>query len=164
MIKLGTQRGANVIRIVVDKPEYLLKPRDLLHESRSEKTGKLSVADCSISDNDIIPQCKKYQQMLANDRLKKKIISYVMEEFMKFGQDSRLSVNVILDYEDIECPCAIYEGNRINLQMLNESGEADYNVWYHCMSSLSSNIVILGSDTDIWVYGMAYKGCGVVRK
>ena len=161
VIKLGTQRGANVIRIVVDKPAYLPKPRDLLHESRSEKTGKLDVADCNISDNDIIPQCKKYQQMLANDRLKKKFISYVMEEFMKFGQDSHLSVNVILDYEDIECPCAIYEGNRINLQMLkNENGEADYNVWYHCMSSLSSNIVILGSDTDIWVYGMAYKGCG----
>ena len=83
-----------MIRIVVDKPEYLPKPRDLLHESRSEKTGKLNVADCNISDNDIIPQCKKYQQMLANNRLNKKFISYVMEEFMKFGQDSHLSVNV----------------------------------------------------------------------
>ena len=83
---------------------------------------------------------KKYQQMLANDKLKKKFISYVMEEFMKFGKKSRLSVNVILDYEDIECPCAIYEGNRTNLQMLkDENGEADYNVWYHCMSSLSFN-------------------------
>ena len=30
--KLGIQRGANVIRIVVDKPAYLPKPRDLLHE------------------------------------------------------------------------------------------------------------------------------------
>lgn len=25
---------------------------------------------------------------------------------------------------------------------------------------LSSNIIVLGSDTDIWVYGMAYMGCG----
>ena len=41
----------------------------------------------------------------------------------------------------------------------NKHGEADYNVWYHCMSSISSNI-ILGSDTDIWVYGMAFMGCG----
>ena len=23
-----------------------------------------------------------------------------------------------------------------------------------------SNIIILGSDTDIWVYGMAFMGCG----
>ena len=84
-----------------------------------------------------------------------------MEEFIKFGQNSHLPVNIILDYEDIECPCAIYEGNRTSLQMLkNENGEADFNVWYHCMSSLSSNIIILGSDTDILVYGMAYLGCG----
>ena len=38
VIKLGIQRGANVIRIVVDKPSYLPKPRDLLHTSRSDKT------------------------------------------------------------------------------------------------------------------------------
>ena len=36
VIKLGIQRGANVIRIVVDKPAYLPKPRDLLHERQSE--------------------------------------------------------------------------------------------------------------------------------
>ena len=51
MIKLGIQRlsGANVIRIVVDKPAYLPKPRNLLHEHRSDKTGKLTVDECSIS-------------------------------------------------------------------------------------------------------------------
>ena len=84
-----------------------------------------------------------------------------MDQFIKFGMDSNLSVNIILDYEDIECPCAIYKGSKVDLEMLkNKNGEADYNVWYHCMSSLSSNIIILGSDTDIWVYGMAYMGCG----
>ena len=161
VIKLGTQRGANVIRIVVDKPSYLPKPRDLLHENRTGKTGRLNVDECKIGADETIPQCKKYQQMLANENLKKQFISYVMDQFLKFGEDSKLSVNIILDYEDIECPCAIYEGSKINLQMLkNKHGEADYNVWYHCMSSISSNIIILGSDTDIWVYGMAFMGCG----
>ena len=160
VIKLDTQRGANVIRIVVDKPLYLPKPRDLLHTSRSDKTGKLSIDDCNISANEMIPQCEKYQQMLANENLKKKIISYIMNQFIKFGMDSNLSINIILDYEDIECPCAIYEGRKMDLEMLrNKNGEADYNVWYHCMSSLSSNIIVLGSDTDIWVYGMAFMGC-----
>jgi hypothetical protein len=46
VIKLGTRRGANVIRIVVDKPAYLPKPRDLLHEKRTGKTGKLNVDEC----------------------------------------------------------------------------------------------------------------------
>ena len=47
----------------------------------------------------------------------------------------------------------------MDLEMLKiKNGEADY-VWYHCMSSLSHDI-IMGSDTDIWVYGMAFMGCG----
>ena len=44
----------------------------------------------------------------------------------------------------------------------NKNGEADYNVWYHCMMSTSRNVVILGSDTDIWVYGLAFLECKVV--
>ena len=137
-MKLGIQRGVNVIRIVVDKPAYLPKPRDLLHASR---TGKLNEDDCNVSDEEMIPQCKRYQQMLANANLK--IISYLMDQFVKFGIDSNLSVNIILDYEDIECPCAIYQGSKMDLQMLKNNGEADYNVWYHCVSSLSHNIIVV---------------------
>ena len=72
VIKLGTQRGANVIRIVVDKPSYLPKPR---HENRTGKTGRLNVDECKIGADETIPQCKKYQQMLANENLKKQFIS-----------------------------------------------------------------------------------------
>ena len=160
VIKLGVQRGPNVIKIVVDKPAYLPKPRDLLHASRSDKTGILSVDDCDVSADGTIPQCRQYQQMLANENMRKKFIAYIMNQFIKFGTDSNISINIILDYEEIECPCAIYEGNKVDLGMLNKNGEVVYNVWYHCLSSLSSNIVILGSDTDIWVYGMAFMGCG----
>ena len=42
----------------------------------------------------------------------------------------------------------------------NKNGEADFNIWYHCITSTSQNFVILGSDTDIWVYGIIYKDCG----
>ena len=37
----------------------------------------------------------------------------------------------------------------------NRNGEADYNLWYHCMASTCSKILVVGSDTDVWVYGMA---------
>ena len=77
-----------MIRIVVDKPAYLPKPRDLLHASRSDQTGKLSMDDCNVSDDEMIPQCKSYQQMLANENLKKRFISYLMEKFIKVGIDS----------------------------------------------------------------------------
>ena len=67
----------------------------------------------------------------------------------------------MLDYEGIACPCIIYNGVKLDLPMLkNNNGEADYNVWYHCMTSMLQNVIILGSDTDIWVYGMVYKDCG----
>ena len=63
-----------------------------------------------------------------------------MNQFINVGMDSNLSINIILDYEDIECPCAIYEGGKMDLKMLrNKNGEADYNVWYHCMSSLQTS-------------------------
>ena len=44
-----------MIRIVVDKPEYLLKPTDLLHDKRSGNTGKLNADECDIGDDQIIP-------------------------------------------------------------------------------------------------------------
>ena len=49
-------------------------------------------------------------------------------------------------------------GGKSDLTMLrNKNGEAD---WFHCMASTSSKLVLLGSDTDIWVYGMALMECG----
>ena len=160
VLKLGMCRGAKVIRIIVDKPKYL-KPRDLLHETRSSKRGVMNARDCPISDNDLISHCKTYQMMLANAQLKKQYTHYLMTKFVELTCLSKLPVHVILDYEDLGCPCTIYNGAMFDLPMLkNENGEADYNLWYHCMTSTSQQIVILGSDTDIWGYGMAFKDCG----
>ena len=41
-----------------------------------------------------------------------------MNEFVRFGIDSNFSVNIILDYGDIVCQCVIYEGSKIDLEML----------------------------------------------
>ena len=161
ILKLGAYRGAKVIRIVVDKPSYLPKPRELLHKSRSSKTGIMNKQDCSISDDGALPHCKAYQTMLANPELKKQYILYLMTKFIELTCSNKLPVHVILDYEGIACPCIIYNGVKFDLPMIqNENEEADYNVWYHCMTSTSQNCIILGSDTDIWVYGMMYKDCG----
>ena len=67
-----------------------------------------------------------------------------------------MAVQVIFEYEGISTSCSVYNGTMVDLPMLaNKNGEADYNVWFHCMTSSSINIyiVVLGSDTDIWVYG-----------
>ena len=62
--------------------------------------------------------------MLANEDLKIKLLTYIMDKFVTFGKHGNLSVNVILDYKDKGGPCAIYQGRKINFHI----GEADYNV------------------------------------
>ena len=80
--KLGVQRGAKVIRLVVDKPQYLPKPREILHQFRSSNTGKMNSHDCNICDEGTIPHANNYQQLLANSQLKKELINYLMQKFI----------------------------------------------------------------------------------
>lgn len=86
-----------------------------------------------------------------------------MDQFIELSCSKQLPVQIIVDYDDINSPVSIYNGGRTDLPMLqNKNGEADY-VWYHCMMSTSRNVVILGSDTDIWVYGLAFLDCGWIN-
>ena len=73
-------------------------------------------------------------------------------------------VQIVIDYEDLNCPLSIYNGGQTYLPMLqNKNGEADY-VWYHCMMSTSRNIIIMRSDMDIiWVCGLAFLQCGWIN-
>ena len=152
VVKLGVKRGANIIRIIVDKPKYLPKPRDLLHVSRSTRTGKMNISECEVCSEGAIPHSNEYQQFLANAQLKQNFIHYLMEQFIQLSYSKQLPVQIIIDYEDLNCPLSIYNGGQTYLPMLhNKNGEADYNVWY-CMMSTSRNIIIMGSDTDIWVF------------
>ena len=59
--KVRVCRGANLIRIIVDKYKFLPEPRALLHDTRSSKTGKMNSHKCTICDDGLIPHCNKYQ-------------------------------------------------------------------------------------------------------
>ena len=100
--------------------------------------------------------------MLANPKLKSDLISYIMKKFQDFACSPQIvSIQIVLDYEGIDSPISIASGSCIHVPCLrNQLGEADYNLWYHCITSTSNNIIIVGSDTDIWVYGMALKESG----
>ena len=61
-----------------------------------------------------------------------------MTKFIELTCLKKLQVHVIIDYEDIVYPCTVYNGVKFDLPMLqNKNGEADYNVWYHCITSTS---------------------------
>ena len=38
----------------------------------------------------------------------------------------------------------------------------DYNVWFHVSNSLTKNDMIVRSDVDIWMYGMAFFESGLL--
>ena len=157
--------GATLVRIIVDKSKFLPEPRALLHDTRSSNTGKMNAHKCTICDEGLIPHCNDYQKMLANAELKGKYISYLMDYFVKAAKNSPIhNIHLIFDHEHISCPCLASVGNILDLPMLkNKNGEADYNVWFHCIMSTSDKIVVLGSDTDIWVYGMMFLESGWLR-
>ena len=156
-------RNPKKVTIVVDKPSFLPAPRALLHQSRSFKSGVLSSHDCTIQDSAQVPHGKDYQAMLANSKLKEQLISYLMTKIVQLTNTKHdyQNVQVILDYEGIESPVSLRSGNKIHVPCLsNQLGEADYGMWYHCVMSTSRHILVIGSDTDIWVYGMALKESG----
>ena len=37
-------------------------------------------------------------------------------------------------------------------------------MWYHCATSTSNRVIVLGSDTDTWVYGMVFMESGWLVK
>ena len=90
--------------------------------------------------------------MLANAELKGKYIYYLMDYFVKATKNSPThNIQLIFDHEHISCPCLVSAGNILDLPMLkNKNGEADYNVWFHCIMSTSDKIVVFREYMGVW--------------
>ena len=138
VINLGVRRGANVLRIIVDKPRYLPKPRQLLHTSRSSKSGTMGESECQIIGEGEIPSAKEFQKLLANKSLKGQLITFLMTKFRNLALKADMQMSLILDYEDLNQPIIIRNQTELPLPMLsNQNGEADYNIWYHVKNTLT---------------------------
>ena len=81
VINLGAQRGAKVLGIVVDKPKYLPKPRQLLHASRSSRSGTMGETEGQITGDGEVLSAKDFQKLLANKLLKAQLITFLMNNF-----------------------------------------------------------------------------------
>ena len=42
----------------------------------------------------------------------------------------------------------------MNIGEQNEHGEGDVGVWYHCLLRSEQKIMLVSSDTDVWMYGL----------
>ena len=83
VLKLGIGRGAKVIRIIVDKSQYLPQPRTILHTTRSGKTGTMGTDEFTTNADAHIPHGNTYQQLLANKDLKNSLIAYILSSFKR---------------------------------------------------------------------------------
>ncbi len=128
--------------------------------SRHSRTDVLEASTCVIGDEELIPH-DKHQQLLANKDLKGMLIKYLVRYLKNKALHNNLPCQLIIATEFTSNPISIYSESEVSvLTLKNAHGEADYNVWLHAISSLSRNILVIGSDTDIWVYGMALKEAG----
>ena len=104
VINLGARRGAKVLRIIVDKPKYLPKPRQLLHASRSSRSGTMGESEGQITGDGEVPSAKDFQKLLANKVLKTQLITFLMNNFRNRALQTEMQMSLILYYEDLSQP------------------------------------------------------------
>ena len=151
--KLGVSRGFRQIYIVIDKPDFLPPPRQLVHQSRANKSG-IKDHPYTISDTQLIPH-NGFQSLLSTKTYKADLVKYISFKLTsKCILASRSTrVSFILDTPSAPRTYTLTEGSIIEYPH-NEHGESDYAVWHHAIHSQCRNIVIFSGDTDTWVYGL----------
>ena len=163
VLKLGFYRGASCVTVVIDKPEYMPKIRDIIHKERKSKL-KASVNHNShtyqkinISDNLTCLHGTEYTSALQDSVFKTKLIDYITAKFKEKAMEMNNSKTLILDTPYTKSdPILVSAGETRNCsERENEKGEADCGIWFHACCSTSENIVVIANDTDVWMYGLA---------
>jgi hypothetical protein len=151
--KVGLLRACRVI-IAIDKPQYLPKPRELVHDARKSAHRQDDVPDASqIESNNKVPHGLSFGAALSNADYKATLIQMVVDYFICIGQ-KRLSPGENLTIDSAYKSVCIEKDTVFDLDK-NEIGEADYAVWHHASNCPASVCIVSCSDTDIWAYGLA---------
>ena len=149
----------NQIYIVVDKPQHLPPPRDLVHTSCSNKTSSLNTV-APVGSTLPIPHSSEYSASLCIKEFKLDLINYITTRFIITAQETL--TNMVIDSPSLECPTCVHDGNVSSIQR-NMHGEADYTIWHHTIHCQGTNCLVVTSDTDVWVYGLGLWEAGWLR-
>ena len=141
--------------IVIDKPDYLPPPRKIVHEGRRKKSGYFRGVEPVIEDNAPLPHGTTFDQLLALTSFKSKLIHFITQKIIQASIDytALRPATIVVDSPSVTCPQKILNGT-LTEHLINHHGEADYAMWHHAIHSTTSNILIVSSDTDTWVYGL----------
>ena len=128
------------VYIVVDKPEFLPPPRQIVHKSRKSKTKPIPFCMPQIGDMDDIFHGKEYTTLLTDIEFKSQLLAYVFHQFINFAATSCVPV-IVIDSPSFDSVKVVRDRSICNLNR-NEHGEADYAIWYHVTKSSVSKTLI----------------------
>ena len=140
---------------VFDKPEYLPPPRELVHDKRAKGVSSTPL-EHEINDSVPVPRSRDYSALLTKPEFKNKLLRYITDKLVKrcIQESSQTtSVTFVVDSPTLPAIYSIQQGT-INSIKHNQHGEGDVGVWYHCLLRPEKNVLIVSSDTDIWMYGL----------
>ena len=167
ILKLGFNRGASCVTIVIDKPVYMPKIRDIIHKERKSKSKSNLTSfyqRITISDNLACLHGTDHSAALQDPVFKTKLIEYITIKFKQMAIDLNNSKTLILDTPHTKTiPLLVSDGkSRICTERENEKGEADCGIWFHACCSPSQNILVIANDTDVWMYGLTILESGYI--
>ena len=167
VMKLGFKRNAEVVTLVIDKPDFLPLIRSLLHSERKTKQSKVNVKTppTEIKLDDPLLFGQNYATALQNKVYKVEIINILSTGLMEKAKEFHHSLQdkqVIIDSPTFgKVPKVICNGEVENLvTRANNKGEADCGVWFHARASRCAQVLVCAGDTDIYMYGLSLMEMG----
>ena len=108
-----TRLDPDQIYIVVDKPQYLPPPRDLVHTSRSDRTNNMTTV-LPVGSTLPIPHGSEYSAFLCTQEFKCDLIDYITTKFILMAQETH--THMVIDSPSLGQPTRICDDNISSLQ------------------------------------------------
>ena len=154
VIRGRVSQGAGIVTVVFDKQEFIPPVRSLLHDERMQKT---CIVEFDISHEitkiTSLLHGQRYVKALQNDDYKASFIKSISSCFLEkiFG----ITVEKHNSDEFGSFTRIVTDGHINMFERHNNKGEADVGIWFHASKSQLQKILVMASDTDIYMYGMA---------
>ena len=164
ILKLGFNRGASTVTVIVDKTDYLPPVRNIVYAEKKAKSKNDSslYSKYEISDSSACLHGSDYSAALHNMSFKQKLIDYVTSKFNEKALLLNPGQTLILDTPTTKTvPLRVSDGQSDQCsERKNNKGEADYAIWFHACQSKCDKILVTANDCDIWMYGLAILEAG----
>ena len=164
IMKLGFNRGASSVTVIVDKKDYLPPVRNIVHAERKAKSKNDSslYSKYEISDSFACLHGSDYSAALHNMSFKQKLVDYITSKFNEKALILNPGQKLILDTPPTKTvPLRVSDGQSGQCsERKNNKGEADYAIWFHACQSKCDKILVIANDSDVWMYGLAILEAG----